>query len=238
MVSVIIFKTNMPLKNKVKINPKTIQNSLVKLSKRDRMDLAMAQEFEMTKDPALGYVPRERLYKAYQYAQEKRAALSLRKTGAAISGVSWTERGPINFGGRTRAIMVDPTDVTKKSIFAAGVSGGLWYTTDITVTSPVWTAVDDFFENLAITTLAYDPSNAQIMYFGTGEGWYNIDAVQGDGIFKSTDGGSNWTQLASTAGNTTFRYIQKIVVHPTSGDIYAATKNKKTKEKDINNRQR
>ncbi len=195
-----------------------------KLSKRDRMDLAMAQEFAMTKDPALGRVPRERLYKAFQLAQQKRQVQAIRKTSAAIANVNWTERGPVNFGGRTRAIMVDPTDATHKAVFAAGVSGGLWYTSDITASSPTWTAVNDFFENLAITTLAYDPSNTQTMYFGTGEGWYNVDAVQGDGIFKSTDGGSTWTQLASTAGNSTFHFIQKIVVHPTSGDIYAATR--------------
>ena len=208
----------------IPVPAKVEKTKQAKLSLRDRMDLAMAQEFEMTKDPALGRVPRERLYKAYQYAQEKRQARALRKSSAAIANVNWSERGPINFGGRTRAIMVDPTDATKKAVFSAGVSGGLWYTSDITVSSPVWTAVDDFFENLAITTLAYDPSNTQVMYFGTGEGWYNVDAVQGDGIFKSTDGGDTWTQLASTAGNSTFRYIQKIVVHPTSGAIYAATR--------------
>ncbi len=196
-----------------------------KLPKRDRMDLAMAQEFAMTKDPALGRVPRERLYKAFQLARQKRQQNVLRKTSAAISNVDWTERGPVNFGGRTRAIMVDPTDATHKAVFAAGVSGGLWYTSDITVTSPTWSAVDDFFENLAITTLAYDPSDTQVMYFGTGEGWYNVDAVQGDGVFKSTDGGSTWSQLSSTAGNSTFYFIQKIVVHPTNGDVYVATRN-------------
>lgn len=196
-----------------------------RFSKRDRMDLAMQQEFEKTKDPALGYVPRERLYQAYLKAEKKRQALSLRKSSAAIANVNWTERGPNNFGGRTRAIMVDPNDVSNLTIFAAGVSGGLWKCTDISASTPVWTAVNDFFENLAITTLTYDPLNTLTMYFGTGEGWYNLDAVRGDGIFKSTDGGANWTQLASTAGNSTFSYIQKIVVHPTTGDIYAATRN-------------
>ena len=219
----IIKSTSRPTKQLETIS-RADKSKQVKLSKRDRMDLAMAQEFEMTKDPALGRVPRERLYKAFEYAQKKRQRLSLRKTSTAISNVNWTERGPINFGGRTRAIMIDPTDATHKSVFAAGVSGGLWHTTDITVSSPTWTAVNDFFENLAITTLAYDPSDTQIMYFGTGEGWYNVDAVQGDGVFKSTDGGSNWTQLSSTAGNSTFRFIQKIVVHPTTGAIYVATR--------------
>ena len=33
------------------------------------------------------------------------------------------------------------------------------------------------------------------MYAGTGEGWFNLDAVRGAGIFKSTDGGITWNDL-------------------------------------------
>ena len=40
----------------------------------DGPDLAAQQEFERTKDPALGYVPRERLYQAYLYAEKLRQA--------------------------------------------------------------------------------------------------------------------------------------------------------------------
>lgn len=56
------------------------------------------------------------------------------------------------------------------------------------------------------------------MYAGTGEGWFNADAVRGNGIWKSTDGGGTWNRLASTdstGGNTNFDFIQDIVV--TSG---------------------
>ncbi|MEL6823037.1 MAG: hypothetical protein AAFP70_14845, partial [Calditrichota bacterium] len=47
-------------------------NKPARLSKRDRMDLAMEQEFERIKDVELGYVPRERLYKAYLEAERRR----------------------------------------------------------------------------------------------------------------------------------------------------------------------
>ncbi len=194
----------------------------------DGPELAAAQEFERTKDPALGYVPRERLVQAFRYAQKMRheadkwAPSFTDKTAAAISGITWTERGPNNFGGRTRAIMVDPNDATKKTVFAAGVDGGLWKTTDITVASPAWAVINDFLSNIAITTIAYNPASTTTMYFGTGEGWFNIDAVRGDGIWKSTDGGSTWAQLASTASNVNFDYVQKIVVDA-AGNVYAAT---------------
>ena len=60
------------------------------------------------------------------------------------------------------------------------------------------------------------------MYFGTGEGWYNIDAVRGLGIWKSTDGGVNWNQLSST-NNADFYRIQKLVVEA-DGDVFACTR--------------
>ncbi|MCY7408977.1 MAG: T9SS type A sorting domain-containing protein [Chitinophagales bacterium] len=45
--------------------------------------------------------------------------------------VVWNERGPLDVGGRTRAIMVDPNDATGQTIWAGAVSGGLWKTTFI-----------------------------------------------------------------------------------------------------------
>lgn len=207
-----------------------------KLDKRTRADLAAIQEFERTKDPALGIVPRNRLYEAFKLKEKMKAQ---RPSGqrAAITGVSWKERGPNNLGGRTRAIMVDPNDVTKKTIWSAGVSGGLWKTTDITKENPDWVSVNDFFENMAITTIAYDPSSTTTMYFGTGEGYFNVDAVEGNGIWKSTDGGDNWTQLSATVTTNTstcagtgacdFLYVNKIVVTST-GTILAATRSRYT----------
>jgi len=185
---------------------------------KDKMDLASQQEVQLTKDPALGYVPRERLLKAIEYTEAQKNS----GTRGAISGIVWTERGPNNVGGRTQAIMIDPNDATKKTLFAGGIGGGLWKCTDITASTTTWTAVNDMLANLAVSALSYDPSNTQVMYMGTGEGWYNLDAIRGDGIFKSTDGGATWSQLSSTTGSD-FDYVQKIVVSA-SGEVYAATR--------------
>lgn len=209
----------------------SINQNLKRLDKRTRMDLAMKQEFERTKDPALNMVPRNRLYQAFEQKQQMMASRVAQLD--AIPGVEWKERGPNNLGGRTRTIMVDPNDVTNKTVWAASISGGLWKTTDITVENPNWESVNDFFENMAITTLAYDPSDTDIMYFGTGEGFFNVDAVQGNGIWKSTDGGDNWTQLSATVtsnfqtcagpGDCDFLFVNKIVV-TSSGTVLAATR--------------
>lgn len=191
---------------------------------RDRVDLAVLQEIELTKDLTTNTVPRERLAAAYDYANRLRAQANGNRVAGAIPGMNWLERGPNNFGGRTRAIMVDPNDVTYKTVWAAGVGGGLWKTTDITASTPAWTAINDLFNNIAITTIAYDPVTPTTMYFGTGEGFFNADAVRGDGIWKTTDGGTTWSQLGATAANANFQYIQKIVVHPVTGDVYAGTR--------------
>lgn len=185
----------------------------------DRPDLALEQEIKMTQDLATGTVPRERLADAWAMIQQQKAQ---KNNPNPLTVANWTERGPSNVGGRTRAIMFDPNDGTQKKVWAGGVGGGLWYTNDITVASPVWVSVDDFWANLAVSCIAYDPSNTQVFYVGTGEGWYNVDAIQGAGIWKTTDGGATWAQLSST-NNATFYNVQKIVVEST-GVLYAATR--------------
>jgi len=198
--------------------PKTKIQPTQDLNEEDQMDLAVQQEMELTKDPQLGYVPHERLMTAIKYAEDQKNS----GTRGAISGIVWKERGPNNVSGRTQAILIDPNDATKKTVFAGGIGGGLWKCSDVTASTTTWTPVNDLLANLAISTLAYNPANTQVMYMGTGEGWYNVDAIRGDGIFKSTDGGTTWTQLSSTTGSD-FDYVQKIVVS-SAGDVYAATR--------------
>jgi len=205
---------NHPFNQRENLTPKEWKKRLVK---KDRPDLAWEHDFLMTMDPATKDVPRERLFEAYDYAEELRATMS------ASRDASWIEHGPSNVGGRSRAIMFDPNDATNKKFWAGSVSGGLWYTDDITVSAPSWVSVDGFWVNIAISTIAYDPSNTQVFYVGTGEGWGNGGAVKGAGIFKTEDGGNTWAQLASTIGDDTFDFVQKIVVDG-SGDVFVASR--------------
>ncbi len=45
--------------------------------------------------------------------------------------ILWIERGPVNVGGRTRTIVIDPNDPTGKTVWAGSIAGGLWKTSDI-----------------------------------------------------------------------------------------------------------
>ena len=65
--------------------------------------------------------------------------------------------------------------------------------------------------------------NTNTFYVGTGEGWYNGGAVRGSGIWKSEDGGMSWFHLDATDGDE-FLFVQKIIVHPSDGTVFAATR--------------
>lgn len=175
------------------------------------------QEWAKMVDPNTQTVPTERLMEAERYMQTPEAQ---RMSKAAI-GLSWKERGPKNVGGRTRGILFDRNVTTNKKVWAGGVGGGLWYTNDITATNPTWVKVNDFANNLAVSTMAQSQANPKNMFFGTGEGWGNSDAIRGVGIFRSTDGGTTWAQLTST-NNDFFYYITKLAIDKT-GIIYATT---------------
>jgi hypothetical protein len=181
---------------------------------------ALRQEFLKTRDPQLNTVPRDRLTAAISYYELQRKLMSTMKT-TGFTSVTWSERGPNNIGGRTRSILFDLNDATYNTVYAGSVGGGLWKCTNITLSTPVWTAVNDQFANLAVTTIAQSASTPQTMYFGTGEGWSNSDAIRGNGIWKTTNGGTTWTQLSATTNNNDFAYVQKIVV-TSLGHVYAA----------------
>ncbi len=88
--------------------------------------------------------------------------------------------------------------------------------------SSAWQLVNDFFPSIAISMITYDPQHPDIFYFSTGEGWDGVGMAIGQGVFKSTDGGTIWAQLKST-DTSIFDYCQDIKVNPFTSDIYVAT---------------
>ncbi|WP_125781585.1 rhombosortase-dependent cadherin domain-containing protein [Pseudoalteromonas rubra] len=141
----------------------------------------------------------------------------------------WEELGPGNIGGRTRALIIHPTD--HDTMYTAGVAGGVWKTTDA---GKSWQPMSDLATNLAVTTLTFAPNDPNTIYAGTGEGFFNADALRGDGIFKSTDGGVSWEQLEATSGNELFHYTNKIVFSKNDpATLYAATRGGVQRSKDL-----
>ena len=112
------------IKNDSSINNKNViaANKQLEEEERDNPLEALKQEFEKTKDPKTNTVPTERLLIAYEQLNRQ----GKYKTNAAVSFVNWTERGPNNQGGRTRAIWVDLNDASGKTVWVGSVGGGLW----------------------------------------------------------------------------------------------------------------
>ena len=180
-------------------------------------DKAWAQDWLWTMNPELGRPTPELLPGILERMKaEQNTLMGL----PGSTDAAWIARGPSNVGGRTRALAWDPNDPSGKKVWAGGVTGGLWYNTDISNGNVSWQAVGDFWDNTAITCIAFDPNDTKIMYVGTGEGW-QVGSSRGAGIWKSTDAGTTWTQLASTKS---FFYVNDIVVRNESGTsvVYAA----------------
>ncbi len=132
---------------------------------------------------------------------------------------NWTSLGPGNIGGRTRGLLIHPT--SPSIMYAAGVAGGVWKSTN---GGGVWQPLTDLLGNLAISCLAFDPNDPNIIYAGTGEGFYNSNAIRGAGIMKSTDAGASWQQIVSTS-TSDFYYVNDLVISKTNTQhLYAATR--------------
>lgn len=143
---------------------------------------------------------------------------------------AWNYRGltiftnPVNpgiyVGGRYNDVLVDKTN---NIALAAPNGGGLWSFNPSTGTN--FKAIDDFGSFMTVFCIEQNPNNKQEILAGTGD----PNGISGFGIFRSTNGGSTFTQISSTnpLNNGDFQTIRKIKYSPTSANtIYVATNTK------------
>ena len=160
------------------------------------------QMHELTMNPSTGLMEDGSLSELRNSLIKKRA--TQRNPGNATNG--WEERGPNNVGGRTRVIMFDPNDASNNTVYAGGVSGGLWKNTNISSSASQWARVTNVPGNLSVTSISVDPRNSNIWYVGTGE-QYTAGDVVGNGVYVTTDGGNSWNALTiPAAGPDSFDY--------------------------------
>jgi uncharacterized protein (TIGR03437 family) len=148
-----------------------------------------------------------------------RNEMRAKKTATSLEALgTWEALGPGNIGGRTRALLIHPT--TPNVMYAAGVAGGVWRSTNA---GGSWQPLTDLLPNIAVSALAFEPGNPNVIYAGTGEGYFNYNSIRGAGIFKTMDGGNSWQQLSGTM-TADFYYVNDIVVSPNNAQrVYAAT---------------
>jgi photosystem II stability/assembly factor-like uncharacterized protein len=133
---------------------------------------------------------------------------------ATISGLPARNIGSATMSGRIAAVTA-VNENGRVTVFAGSASGGVWKSVNGGTTfKPVF----DRQSVQSIGAVAIDPSNSKIVWVGTGESWVRNSVSVGDGIYKSTDGGENWTNV----GLKDSEHIAKILVNPKDGNtVYA-----------------
>ncbi len=126
----------------------------------------------------------------------------------SYSDMKWRLVGPYRAGWGTVAEGIADQPNT---FYFGGAGGGIWKTSDAGRT---WRGLMQNESASAIGALAIAPSDPKIIYAGTGQVALRYDILDGDGVFKSTDGGETWTNI----GLKNTKYIGRILVDPKNPD--------------------
>jgi hypothetical protein len=131
-----------------------------------------------------------------------------------VNTLTFRTIGPFRTGAWVTDIAVPeaPGHEHLYTIYAATRSGGLWKTTN---SGTSWAPISDSVGAAAVGAVALAPSNASIVWMGTGDQANARSSYSGKGVFKSTDAGVTWQFVGLPDSN----HIARIVIHPTSPDV-------------------
>ena len=121
-----------------------------------------------------------------------------------FSGLHWRLVGPFRAG---RVVAVSGVSGSATTYYFGGVDGGVWKTTDA---GTVWQPIFDEEPVASIGAVAVAPSDAKIIYAGTGESDIRSNLASGDGVYRSDDAGATWKHV----GLDDSRQISRILVDP------------------------
>ncbi|MEO7713735.1 MAG: hypothetical protein ABIV10_12540 [Gemmatimonadaceae bacterium] len=138
------------------------------------------------------------------------SAQAPRSTDATLAGLRFRSIGPATMSGRITDLAISEADPTL--MYVASATGGVWKTTDNAITmTPV-------FENErvhSVGALGLFQPDPKLVWVGTGEATNRQSSGWGDGIYKSIDGGTSWTNMGLSESG----HIARIVTHPVNPDI-------------------
>lgn len=129
---------------------------------------------------------------------------------ATVSGLPARNIGSATMSGRVAAVDAVEQD-GRITVFVGAASGGVWKSVNGGTT---YKPVFDRESVQSIGAVTIDPSNPKTVWVGTGEAWVRNSVSMGDGVYKSTDGGENWTNV----GLKDSEHIAKILIDPSDGN--------------------
>tara|TARA_B100000963_G_scaffold283247_1_gene251954 strand:- start:647 stop:4108 length:3462 start_codon:yes stop_codon:yes gene_type:complete len=143
-------------------------------------------------------------------------------SSSAAQSATFTERGPQNASGRTRAFIIDKADASGNTYLAASIGGGIWRGVYNPVSMEMaWSNLTPDIENLDFVSMAQSSNNPSVIYAGTGERSLSGED-NGSGIYKSSDGGATWANITPKIGlkiDPSFANVYRIIVDPNDENI-------------------
>lgn len=135
-------------------------------------------------------------------------------TSATFGMMEARQIGPAVMGGRITSI--EGVNSEPRTIYVGSAGGGVWKTTN--AGASFRSVFDKYCQSIG--ALAVDQQNPKIVYVGTGESNMRNTVSIGDGLYKTVDGGDNWTKIG---GLDSTEHISKIIIDPkNSNTIYVA----------------
>ena len=128
-----------------------------------------------------------------------------------ISGLGARNIGSAAMSGRVAALAA-VHEGSRLTVYVGAASGGVWKSVNGGTT---YKPVFDKQPVQSIGAIAVDPKNPQVIWVGTGEAWTRNSVSIGDGVYKSSDGGDNWTNV----GLKESERVAKILVDPTESNV-------------------
>ena len=152
--------------------------------------------------------------------QQQRIKQRTAEAGQQLAAPAWSDLGPSNNLGRIIDVAFHPQD--GNTIYVASPGGGAYKTID---GGGSWTRLSGL-PYQAITSIAIDPLNPNVVYFGTGHYNQSGSDLLSMGVYKTQDGGVTFNVLpptVPTTANTDWLRITRILTHPTTPNLVFAT---------------
>ena len=141
-------------------------------------------------------------------------AVSLAQFQELLDSLEFRNLGPFRAGGWVSDVAVpdSPQSAHEKVLYVGARSGGVWKSVNAGTT---FEPASDSIGIASVGALAVAPSNADIVWLGSGDASATRSAYHGNGIYRSVDGAKTWKRM----GLEDTQHIARIAIHPSNSEV-------------------